>query len=544
MTDTVSIPQEDTKDMPATFFKYLGKCRLNVLYSLILSTVIILLGYSGIILRRHYSTDSYHLIDNQQAYWYLQNGRYTWWQLTMWLDQNHINLVLDQRPLLILAALSFIVSLSLLTLAFGYIAHLQQPLHILGINIALSLLFINVFVEEFMLFPEVAVSAATGFLFMSISATLLLRSTHWQYTLLSFSCLMIALGCYQSLIGYYLAITLIGGVLKTINEKGGKLKSSVIRWVEALIIAGISGVANIVIVKILITAGVIVDPGRGATTNIHTMLANVKSIVLYQIPLWWNADGLMAPGSMVIWMIIIISAIVIAKKHRINMPVIELILGVITAYVAAFAAHILERQIQLTPRSNMGFWAVQGTFIAVLIAMLFITPEHATNMNFNKQTKSVLNRAQSKVIPTDILVLLFTIMLFAFGVTINMQDISYDVYASNSLDKDYAMNVASKISEYQKKTGKMVTKIAITSDSHPQEKYRSTRYNNHELGRRIMNVDYANYQMINYLGGLNLEKTDFPSNLKRQYFGNKNWDTEDLQEQLVIKNDTAYLILY
>ena len=125
-----------------------------------------------------------------------------------------------------------------------------------------------------------------------------------------------------------------------------------------------------------------------------------------------------------------------------------------------------------------------------------------------------------------------------------MQDISYDLYTSNALDKDYALNVSTKIKDYEKKTGNRIDKIAIREDSKPQEKYRSTRYYNNQLGRRIMNVDYANYQMINYLGGLNLQSTKFSDSVYNKYFKNKNWDTENLEQQLIFIKDTAYLVLY
>lgn len=533
---------------PVKFIPFIVSNRTNAFYSLAFSTIIMLLGYSGLLLRRHYSTDSYHLIDNQQAYWYLQNGRYTWWQVTMWLDQHGINLVLDQRPLLVLAIISFTLSLTLLTLVFSYVAGLTMPLQVMSVNMVLSLLFINVFVEEFMLFPEVAVSAAIGFLFVTIAATLLLKSSRWQYAIGSFVCLMLALGCYQSLIGYYLAIVLVGGALKTPTiANGKKVKSVILRWTETIAIAGIAGIANIVIVKMLIKASVIIDPGRGATTNVHTMLANIIIILKYQFKLWWNADGLMAPGSMIILLCIVITGIVMAIRLHVSLNVTELLFAAALSYAASFAVHVLERDIQLTPRSNMAFWAVQGILLATLICSLF------TKHNLRQERpvpldKDNSNGAGSQIITNNnarsMFVFISVISIFVFGVTLNMQDISYDLYTSNSLDKDYALNVAAKIHDYEKETGVSVKKIAIKEDAKPQQKYRSTRYYNNQLGHRIMNVDYANYQMINYLGRLQMEKIDFPSKIYKEYFNQKNWEVEDLDQQLIIKGDTAYLMLY
>ncbi len=530
------------------FFSFIRLQKQHIIALIASSSVLILLGYASLVLRMHYSTDSYHLIDNQQAYWYLQNGRYTWWQLTMWLDQAGINLVLDQRPLLVLAVISFIFSLFSLTFIFAFKANLSTLPSLLIINLALSLLFNNVFVEEFMLFPEVAVSAAVGFLFTTLAAGLIMVSNRWQNVIGSLVCLLIAIGCYQSLLGYYLALVLIGGCLHTISSESGHLIRDVMaRWVSALAIAGVTGVFNILIVKILIKQGVIVDPGRGATTNIHVMMVNLVSLLKYQLKLWWNADGLMFPGMMTLLLIIVVGSIALAILMKTNISSCELICAVALSYAAAFIVHVLERDIQLTPRSNMAFWAVQGCLLATLWCSILSSTNNAGNRPIENQrivnyTSHSANSIFSQSIPKYALTSL--IAVFVILTSINMQDISYDLYTSNALDKDYALNVSTKIKDYEKKTGNKIDKIAIREDSKPQEKYRSTRYYNNQLGRRIMNVDYANYQMINYLGGLNLQSTKFSDSVYNKYFKNQNWDTENLEQQLIFIKDTAYLVLY
>lgn len=466
----------------------------------------------------------------------------------MWLDQAGINLVLDQRPLLVLAVISFIFSLFSLTFIFAFKANLSTLPSLLIVNLALSLLFNNVFVEEFMLFPEVAVSAAVGFLFTTLAAGLIMVSNRWQNVIGSLVCLLIAIGCYQSLLGYYLALVLIGGCLHTISsESGHPIRDVMARWVSALAIAGATGVFNILIVKILIKQGVIVDPGRGATTNIHVMMVNLVSLLKYQLKLWWNADGLMFPGMMTLLLIIVVGSIALAILMKTNISSCELICAVALSYAAAFIVHVLERDIQLTPRSNMAFWAIQGCLLATLLCSILSSTSNAGNRPIkNQRIVNYTSDSANSIFSQSILKYALTSLIAVFVIltSINMQDISYDLYTSNALDKDYALNVSTKIKDYEKKTGNRIDKIAIREDSKPQEKYRSTRYYNNQLGRRIMNVDYANYQMINYLGGLNLQSTKFSDSVYNQYFKNQNWDTEDLEQQLIFIKDTAYLVLY
>ena len=50
--------------------------------------------------------------------------------------------------------------------------------------------------------------------------------------------------------------------------------------------------------------------------------------------------------------------------------------------------------------------------------------------------------------------------------------------------------------------------------------------------------------MINYLGNLNLETLSLADNERSELFGDRDWSSLNLDEQLVFKGDKAYLVLY
>ena len=61
---------------------------------------------------------------------------------------------------------------------------------------------------------------------------------------------------------------------------------------------------------------------------------------------------------------------------------------------------------------------------------------------------------------------------------------------------------------------------------------------------RIMNVSYSRVEMINWLGGLDLQQADVPKAKARELFGRTDWDELNLDEQLKFEGDVAYLAVY
>lgn len=496
--------------------------------------IISVCGFGSLIIRQHYSVDSYNLIRDQRPFWYLQNGRYTWWQLTTWMNDLHLNLVVDQRLFMAYCLLAIAISSAVLALFFCKLGKLTRLSFKLVVCAIISLLWINVSFEEFLLFPEVAISAGTGILCITISAVLLLRKNSLVGFFFSFIFLLLALGCYQSFIGYFIALVLVGGCLRTLQ--GEDKKSIIVRWISALSFAGLGSLFNVFIVRYLIRIGFIGDPGRGARLSISTLIHNFIVILKYQKSLWFNADGLLPPGSMVLWLFIVITSFILVIWARIRMPWVQLSVAIIISYCAAFAPHFIEQTILMTPRSNVAFWGLQSMLVVVLLIPLFGRQNQVSPENGSKRRYWLDNNSGP--------FLSGAIILFFIGSILCIQDISYDSFTSNTQDQNYALQIANKIRDYEVSSGVNIKKIAIVPDSSMQTKYRNTRYHIAELNRRIMNTPYSNYQMINILGDMNLTSIDMPESVYRTYFAGKNWDEIDLDQQLVFMNDTAYLALY
>ena len=523
-----------------------------VLLAFILNAV----AFAPLIARRHYSVDSYHLIDDQNAPWYLENGRYTWWRLTLMADRLGLNLVLRQRLFMTICIVGFSISLVILTASFARLGGISSFGGQCCLCLTLSVVWINVFVLEFLLFPESAVSAAVGSIFVSLAVSLILGRRNAWLSAVSLICLLIALGCYQSLVGVYLALALLGGCLTSLGEGHEPFARVVLRWAKVLGMAAFSSVFNVICVKYLIHIKYIVDPGRGAGLSLPNIVSNFKQVLEYQLSLLNNADGLMPKFSVTLIMLFLIALLVLSFRTRHNLPYGQLACAALVAYLAVFAPHYIEKNILLTPRSNMAFWAWIASMTTVFAVSLLVsrhqpfmvrTPIESMS-GAERKAEVTMDRAEvfqgSCKGAQHAAALIAVSGVFLLFSSLCMADIAYDAYVSNIQDKAYALSVAQKIKEHEASTGQPVKAIAIVPDASVHVKYDNVRYQMYELNRRIMNTPYSNYQMINHLSHSNLRKIKMPQSDYRRYFAGRDWNQLDLDQQLVFSGDKAYLALY
>lgn len=501
-----------------------------VLYGI--SLLVVLTAFMPMLLRFHYSTDSYHLLYDQHVTWYLQCGRYTFWAFAYIFDKLQINLVLTQRWFIAFCILSLAGCTAILTSFFQRLSGLKDTTQGIFLVLPVALIWCNVFMEDWILFPEVAGMIALSAIGLTASIILFFRNDSALSIVLSALLLLLTLGAYQSMVGSYIAAIVIISCLKHKDDTRAKLISSI----KGIVIGGVCAVLNIAILKALIASGLFGESGRGSTFNLQTILGNLVEVFRYQISFWKNADGLLFCPLMQLLELALIMLFVLVFRRNIKAGAAYLI-AFIVSLGASYAPHYVEATILLSPRSNIAVWTAIGCILAVLLCDCFNHSNTRCITAANPQSESPRN---SRAIP------LIACSLIAFSALsfIVMWDISYDIYASNVQDRAYATSIGTAIKNYESTTGITVHKIGIVGDANPQSSYQETRYTNHELGTRIMNVPYARVEMINWINGMNLEQVEVSSDKTENLFGKTNWDSEDLSKQLKIEDDTAYLAIY
>lgn len=498
-----------------------------------LSLFIVLAAFLPMLLRNHYSTDSYHLIKDQHVLWYLQCGRYTFWWFASIMDGLGVNLVLAQRWLIAFCIVSLAGCITAFAHFLGRMADFESPAACAFLVVPLSMIWCNVYLEDWILFTEVAGMIALAAISLTASVIVFFKADSPLGLVFSAVLLLVSLGSYQSMVGSYIAATVIVGCFKYREDLRAKFFSSL----KGIVIGGLCAVLNIVILKALIALGMFGESGRGSTFDVHVVLSNLVHVAKYQVSFWKDADGLL-PCPLMQFLEIALCTLFVSTFRRDAKRAAAYFVAFLISLAAAYAPHYVEATIMMSPRSNVAVWMAIGCIAAVLWcdcckdrSALHSVPAFNLNVLTTPPCRHLLFTACA-------------LSLFGALTLVFMWDIAYDVYASNVQDREYASAVVASIRRYEDRTGTTVRAIGVVGDASVENSYRETRYRNHELGTRIMNVSYSRVEMINWLGGLDLQHVDVSKDRVRELFGHTDWDELNLDEQLKFEGDVAYLAIY
>lgn len=498
----------------AVFLSFLQFLRLEIsvlkgISIKVLALIVILYAgaFGSLIVTKHYSVDSFNLVFDLGSYWQLQLGRYLNCGLFVIVDKLGFNPIIYQLPFAIL----WYISLSVTTLVL-YVSIPGKSKKGAYYIASLSIIpFANVFMMEWMLFPEMFLCAAVGLPALTLSIYFALKSS--KSKILSLILLIIALGNYQSYIGIFLSFSFVCCYLKYKANEYKRYKEYF--WV--LCIGGGASLINVSLVKILVNFNIIADSGRGSKLNSNTVINNLKKILSYQVSFWKNSDGLIP----MVWMIIIGAVICFFLFHIFSASnnKIELLALLSFAYILSFAPHIIESNITLSPRSNIAIWSTISCIMILAFNELEASPFHLKIAGFAS--------------------------FFILGVNVLfMNDIATNTRAVNCADFLEAKQICTQIKEYERKFGVQVNKIAVSYDENPTRYQPFSKYKNGELGARILATDYSGYRLISYELGESLEKIPMEEEIYNSFFKDKDWSCFDAQSQIKFKNNIIYLVIY
>lgn len=490
----------------------------SLMIIIIISVIVALRGYVSLVLSNHYSVDSFNRVYDLGPYWELQLGRYLNGGLILIAEKLAINPVLDQQGLCILWMFSLVLSITLISVALIDAMSVRGIWKSICVTLGVSIAFVNVFMMELMLFPEVFIHCAFGMVALALAIYFVCAEKRtWLRWLFAAFFLVAALGNYQSYIGIFVSFALVGVFFRYRHNA----KRCFGEGAAVIVLGGISSISNIVLVKKLVSCGLIADAGRGATLSINDILSNVASLLSYQKTFWLNADGLQPVGIMpVIGIVFVVASLYIMKKIAVWQKVFYVFM-VIGCYALGYAAHIIESPIIMTPRSNI------AVFSAIVIPFIVI-------LGMQRQFSERFER-----------LIVFCILLLLFTNTIYMNDMARNEQVANAVDFVETEQICEQIREYELESGNVITCIGVTYDESPTIYHNTSRYRNNQLGARILATSYSGYRLISYqLGRGSLILTETPSDIYGTYFGGRNWDCLDVDEQLVFDGDTMYMCIY
>ena len=486
----------------------------NDIMSFFFFFVVVTVFYSGLI-RRSYNADTmtYMVYFQDDAQVRVFDGRYLIALIDLVLYQIHIKPT-DYMPVFtIMAMILLAVTMVLLKSVFEKFRTAKGTLHGMAFDLSVSLVFCNVLYIEYFMFSEVTLFYIFGYFLATVGMRLLTGNKR----LAAFFLFLLAVCTYQLSI-VYAAISLLFYYMLENDFKWSK--KAVTDEIIACVIPLSTGVINMTVIQIV---GRIND--YFVTRKSYTTIGVVqKSLMLLDSFGRFLCDSytllprLWIPG--IVLCLSVVLGIYVITKTRDAFGALFFAAVVFGSILAIFLIPFLEEGASDSPRMTFCLYLVQG--------MIFITDIYLLSA-FGKEN---LLKGASAVV-------------FAF-VWLQMVAVSFIVpgrYISNTLDKNYSQIILKEIEKYEERTGNAVTKMCVVNDEHAPAYYEESRNHFGQINERIMGQTTRSMfeafwnRHFDYVGKM-------PAEVYDEYFAGKNWDYFDVNEQLVIIDDTAYLCVY
>ena len=499
----------------------------------IFNCVLVFLSY-GIMLTHRYSIDGYAVffefghssVGSQQ----LNGGRVINWLLINILDILGFNTVSGQKYFTFVLMLVIALCITLLFLLFSSLifgrSFEERPSGFsrqtfrsaLFLDLAIALAFINVFVNEFFLFSEVALFWAVMFFSSVLASCLFLCKGGWWKYLLSALLLWIALNSYQASLGIFLIFGCAGILVK--NDLCFSRKT-VREVLLLLLIGGLVVFLSLLPFPILTRLGVIGSEARAPSFRLATVIDNL--IYLFSMQRRLLVEGM---TFIHLWVLVFLVVLLCGlgyllwKNHCGFASSLLVFLAFIGCYACVFAPHLFTNGVYPAVRTMFSFFSV---FSFLCIILLYI-----------------IHRSHKE----PPMALIYAILAFLIINTVKIQQVAAEQFAVNVADRIEAVQVINAIEKYEKATGNTIDTIAYHSDAQLSKTYPGITNTFLDFGRRADAASWAVVNRLSYYSGKSYTQTRMTKEEYSLHFPEKDWYVFDAEEQLIFEDNVMYWALY
>lgn len=453
---------------------------------------------------KHVSLDGYYFVNGNDLWAPLSAGRLVWAAILQLLTALNVNVFHEQGVFLIIlmATMAWCTMRVLSNTKKDFL--LQE-----GILYSIPLLlgFVNVYIQEWFIFAETALFYSIGIVTAVEAAIAVSRRKYvWGSILLLTSVL-----CYQITLSMFIVYALF-----FVYNKGER---SIKDYIPAVVIGDMSGVASIVVQKI-VKATVEGAVLREVNFSLESILQKLQGTVQKLWETFLDAQGILPPA--IIPVLVVASLVTLAffsvKNKSLTKDFVLLgLLIVVCLGVIILPILLSSESVWMPPR------VIVGTF--TLISMLAL---------------SAALRSEG-VWRTVVTVLTLAVLVVNIFVS---QAISVDVFKNNVLDQHLDHQAHAYIEQYEKESGNTVKNIAFYNDSAYDWSYPEIEHVWYDTNVRTILVSFARLNRINYHCSENYVSAEPSEEIYEQYFAGKNWDVFMPDEQLVFVGDTLHWCIY
>ena len=474
---------------------------------LICSGIAVLLAY-GIFVRMHYSVDTYSVFFEDNANIQLQNSRYLNFLIGSLFIELNINPVLYQCLFTVILILSLSWCTARGTYWVNSMINSNNDLKLrIIIWFIILVMFINVFVLEWFLYPEITLYYAIAILFAVEASMSILKNQTLKSYMLSFILLIMSLFSYQAVMPVFIIFYLSCVILdRNMQEK--------VKAVFGGILVGALGSLSLIIIQKVFH----IEGSRTASLSLKNIFENMYILLMFQKKLWINQMGLFLKYVLIGFILVIIAILFVKKRNIILKNIVQFLMILIINYCIIFMPHLVSSSLWLAERTLVAFWVFISS-IGIMAIWL------------------VKDDNERYVIGAIYAVIVVLNIIFIWKIGINH-------FQSNFEDYQYVCQIEEKIEEYERTSGVDVKNIATCQDENFQYSYSDIRYIYCDTNVKCFSVQWGDVAAINYYTGSNYKKIDMNNEIFEKYFKDKDWNAFYPDEQLIFVDDTLYICFY
>lgn len=374
--------------------------------------------------------------------------------------------------------------------------------------IGLNLVFLNVLFSEVLMFSEVAPYFAFGYCVAAYSV-LFFSKHQWIRMVCT---LFIAAFTYQYTV-VFAAVLCIAYIL--FDEKFVFSLKLIIR---SFISAGLflsMGLMNLISIKLLEYLKVLPEFPKGMGRIIS--ISKIQELLNVYIEYFRNSQSIFPdewiPAFFFVAFMTIFALSAIKKKKYSS--IVAMLFGIVCAFGIVGVIPLLSEPLYMPPRMSFCIYLIQGM---LMMGTCYMCETLWKKCSFYAAIGYIM-------------------LQFLF---IN-RIISYH-YLSNSLDILYTDMVYERIEEYESETGTTVEIIAWRGDIHSRGAYDEIAIHTYQINERA--VGLISKAFLDWRSGREFTKVDMPDEIYEEYFGGKDWEGINLDEQLKFDGNILYWCVF
>jgi len=469
---------------------------------------------------KHYSSDCYIVLYDQKNVMvnYASTGRPLSALFVFLAGRLGINLVRSQ---IIFTAISvFILSLAIFYISKAALTLKGETSVYYRIFFTLSavLIFNNIFSIEHFVFSFQTPLFSIAMLLAALSAGILLKGTSPKRVLLYTITVSTVGFIYQGFGGVFVPLALVF----LLYQSGDSWKKYAVSAGWVLTAYFVSLLLNAAYIKIVDFFSLFGHYRDFNAVNLEKIMGNITHIIKNQQDVWITHCNMLPKYFFLLSVIAAIILYAVTRKDPLmeKMSTLGLLAVVLSAVFVSFVPHIPSPSIGLAPRALTGISALPGLiFYAALL----------------------IRRTKHESLKEDVFIG-GTMLIIAAVLFVYTNRIAADHIYTNRMDRQYARLVIQEISSQEEKAGVTVSKLAFVPDKYPTYCYEGAICYDF-LNLSIRNVRWGFPYLLKMVSGRNGKVVEMDPSVYETFFKDKNWDNFD-KEQVVVKNDTAYVVTY